>query len=1625
MIRLSLFILINSLLISQLVNCVPRSVLPPTLDQRISIENGKDLSERFVPDTLSIYSGAPDRDVEGQNWCKYLKNAPLLETHSLNSHWEAMTNLSLSQLYSTSTLVDLKDKDTNKIYTFCAPFICDPEWNKAITNVYSYLPMMQFGDSPIYSAGDLYLRLEHITSNILWKASESFAKYLLTEKIQSKPYRLRFVSRQYDEGKTCWEDDSVKNFQANHDQCKFDSIQLDLKDYLTQTINGETYWISLPGVFMKLYNMMAIYIISDDDLQNNGMLIGCGIRNKASRNAVTIFDKNLKGYLRFQQSSPIDPLIMDGHISGMKNRVKNYHVHVYPHWMRNLQYTNRDLSFTMDNVDESISCSGSEVGGHHNPYGADPKLGKNLMSQENYELGDLSSKFGNVADMKSFEWEKKVDLYLSLYGKQSIIGRSIVFHRNDAKATRLTCANIIDEDRRNDRLLFKDMKIQLSDLFRNEIYEGIWQMKNGENIQFILSLYNSHSFSIYLRKDNEFTTTPISFYLTLGKCSMKNEQILYELKDLNGKKVFYQHFQSDYYLPSDGTYSIRTTEDPCIELIRQPIRFIRANNFQPSVNIHSENFKIKGDVIMEQWSQVEPIQTYAISNIPQNNYIPLKTMFVYTDGWNELLQSVNSQLQFSLLKAYMTKKTINKLIPFNYNNKDHNEIYANYLGSLRIVPNKQFASIFKESSILTLFGKDAPIYKPVITFLDANYTSRQLKEFESYAIFRPIHSWHHNMFMAEFLNSTIKGAVVLRTHPASVANVHREIFVDVYLSTWSTWQEFPEWDIFCDGVRLNFWEKNNVQQYNHLVFGGRKIISYSFIEENRKLDLDNLDRCEIQLVGKGVSSSIESVDYEPYLTVTGEGISEGKLRQNLYLLFRYTANVWDILITQDNLNDFTTVKLNTKKSVIISIRKDKINYFRKFTDKVKVNLKKVLKNVDIVENHSKSIAPHKLSVKEIFVIWSKLLSRLDTDGPQLPSALNRSVMKYFYYFLFIAFLCVSFHVIECWGGCRVGSTTYYEGEVFDINNCRLGCKCSYGKIVGCYKGKTCGMEHCPDKCPTEPKNCETFEKEKESDCCAKCTKFRQICCMSTRGEILPGEKGDKSKCLTDCLCDKKGHLINCKSVECAPIPDNCLIPTLDKNKCCMICKIMTPNNCGNVICSRKPNNCLTYVKVKPTDCCPTCTQFKPNNECEFVDCPKKPIGCIDYRKPTPNSCCSICFKFQPNDPCRNKICPLKPFGCETFRKVSPNDCCAKCVAYIPCFNIRCPSKPTNCLIFGKKSPKDCCRICLKFKTANPCSLIRCPPKPIDCLLFRKRSPKDCCAVCLVRIPIDPCKHVKCQPKPPNCVDFRKVSLSDCCPKCLRFDHCRNIRCPLKPENCLIFAKKSSKDCCRICLKFHTVNPCSLIRCKPKPTDCLLFRKRSPKDCCAICLMNIPSNRCKHIKCPTKPANCLVFGKRSPNDCCARCQKYKPKNPCQFVKCSAEPENCLIFAFARVTDCCKRCLKFKPKNINCRYIICRERPSNCLIYRKVHAQDCCPTCLKKKDDNNIKCKPKPTGCVKFQPHFILSPKCPICTRFRTFREYVEYCKSMNCQVCGLQEKMKRPLSQCCGNCSESKPITIPY
>lgn len=87
-------------------------------------------------------------------------------------------------------------------------------------------------------------------------------------------------------------------------------------------------------------------------------------------------------------------------------------------------------------------CESSTLYGHYNPLSVDPRLSPSPRngSVDEYEMGDLSGKFGAIDNLEHFEGSYN-DTNLPLFGNNNVFGRSIVIHKK-RKNSRWACSTL-------------------------------------------------------------------------------------------------------------------------------------------------------------------------------------------------------------------------------------------------------------------------------------------------------------------------------------------------------------------------------------------------------------------------------------------------------------------------------------------------------------------------------------------------------------------------------------------------------------------------------------------------------------------------------------------------------------------------------------------------------------------------------------------------------------------------------------------------------------------------------------------------------------------------------------------------------------------------------------------------------------------------------------------------------------------------------------------------------------------------------------------------------------------------------------------------------------------------------
>lgn len=133
------------------------------------------------------------------------------------------------------------------------------------------------------------------------------------------------------------------------------------------------------------------------------------------------------GTINFYQRSPYDTTIVQISLSNLRGLAGGYHIHKWPVPMK---------LTALDNVCDAQSISGHFDFPRDKPRSPPPGRG----TADQYEIGDLSGKYGLLTGQDSFNGQFRDD-NLPLYGRYSVIGRSLTIHKS-YKDERWVCATI-------------------------------------------------------------------------------------------------------------------------------------------------------------------------------------------------------------------------------------------------------------------------------------------------------------------------------------------------------------------------------------------------------------------------------------------------------------------------------------------------------------------------------------------------------------------------------------------------------------------------------------------------------------------------------------------------------------------------------------------------------------------------------------------------------------------------------------------------------------------------------------------------------------------------------------------------------------------------------------------------------------------------------------------------------------------------------------------------------------------------------------------------------------------------------------------------------------------------------
>ncbi|CAH1783697.1 unnamed protein product [Owenia fusiformis] len=339
-------------------------------------------------------------------------------------------------------------------------------------------------------------------------------------------------------------------------------VSVDVSEPTSKTFQNNNAKISLTGTNSIVGKSLVVV--------SGGTVIACAnIIAIESKTVMATFDMDgVKGSVSFTQASPFDVTHTNIEFTGLQSLAGGFHIHLYPVPPR----------FTED----ATQCSSASVAGHFNPFGISSYPAPGSGTNDQYEIGDLSGKYGNILASQSNVTSSFTDWNMPLWGVNSIIGRSVVIHKaNDG--SRWVCASIgYPGDVRTAKVTFTYPVIGHM-IFREPMNEPL-----GQTTVYVELMYGNgetpsvdHKWHVHvdpIKADfmsdtgrcascqGHYNPYSVDLSATYSSCSSSN-QLRCEVGDLSGKHgkigignsgsgLWYHNFYTDIDLPLNGPQSI-------------------------------------------------------------------------------------------------------------------------------------------------------------------------------------------------------------------------------------------------------------------------------------------------------------------------------------------------------------------------------------------------------------------------------------------------------------------------------------------------------------------------------------------------------------------------------------------------------------------------------------------------------------------------------------------------------------------------------------------------------------------------------------------------------------------------------------------------------------------------------------------------------------------------------------------------------------------------------------------------------------------------------------------------------------------------------------------------------------
>ncbi|XP_072037590.1 kielin/chordin-like protein [Amphiura filiformis] len=398
---------------------------------------------------------------------------------------------------------------------------------------------------------------------------------------------------------------------------------------------------------------------------------------------------------------------------------------------------------------------------------------------------------------------------------------------------------------------------------------------------------------------------------------------------------------------------------------------------------------------------------------------------------------------------------------------------------------------------------------------------------------------------------------------------------------------------------------------------------------------------------------------------------------------------------------------------------------------------------------------------------------------------------------------------------------------------------------------------------------------KPGECCPSCPETTDDCVIEDGTTKAHGERWQQDEC-TDCTCEN--GQANCGSVVCGePQCKGGKKPKLRPGNCCPTCSNKgcaardgTPKAnkdrwsegpCTECLCKRNKNTCNTIAcdipqcpgnarpVYSPEECCPTC--------------PEVLMNCVDENRLTrahgdlwQEGPCNNCTCNNGEKECLEIVCdwPQCPDGATPITK--PGDCCPSC-----------PEGPASCVAddgttkaHGENWQDDACTYCTCQNGQSYCDSVLCGDPRCEGNQKAVLRPGDCCPSC-PGTRSGGCSARDGSPKS-NGESWSEGPCRDCtCTDGIR--GCNDIICgwPQCPGNVLPETKPG--DCCPSC-------PGEPTSCAAEDGTTKSSGESWSEGPCTNCFCRNGTKDCNMIQCgwPNCPGGAQPVTK--PGDCCPSC-----------------------------------------------------------------------------------------------------------------------------------------------------------